>query len=207
MPTFPAPANYRDPDKIADYISTKQASYLSQRAYQPYTGTVLAIEARLLGVLPPDANRGDFSSHFSVGADKPDPTAATKFANWLAHTLPAANERPPALFAFDARTFVKIAGIEAALLALESASEPAGACDYLPSALWFGSSRYRDIREALVPGDFELGVDGWRDASRALKVGLGVDWLNYRPCAKAKSDVEWVTSVLLRLGLVPRLSS
>jgi hypothetical protein len=43
MPTFEAPSNWKDPEKIRAYIATKQAEWFQQAALSATTGRVLAI--------------------------------------------------------------------------------------------------------------------------------------------------------------------
>lgn len=43
MPTFDAPSNYKDPEKIAANIADQKAKWLERAALSPLTGSVLAI--------------------------------------------------------------------------------------------------------------------------------------------------------------------
>jgi 3'-5' exonuclease len=49
MPDFEAPANYKDPEKIADNIAEQSAKWFERTALSPLTGRVLAIGLKDMG--------------------------------------------------------------------------------------------------------------------------------------------------------------
>lgn len=79
MPEFAAPANYKDPAKIADYIANAQARWLEQAALSPITGRVLCI-----GVLNADG------VHFMQ--DPQEAALLKAFWEWARTELYAGNE-------------------------------------------------------------------------------------------------------------------
>jgi DNA polymerase elongation subunit (family B) len=69
MPEFEAPANYKDPVKIAEVIDAKRAAWIEKAALSPLTGRVIAIGALIDGiyssqVVEPFAEERDLIAHF-----------------------------------------------------------------------------------------------------------------------------------------------
>lgn len=80
-PEFSAPDNYKDPVKIANYITERKADWLDKAALSPLTGSIVAIgyvtdgqfidsitdEATMLRSLWATVQQGEYGSHAMVG--------------------------------------------------------------------------------------------------------------------------------------------
>lgn len=190
-PDYQAPSHYKDANKIAQYITEKQAAFEEATAMSPYVmtfGEVVLVYPGAEKVV-----RFDSKDRHPFG-DKPPVSGAV--AGWLLKNFPgvwsneSARLSPPVRFlGFSPKVFLKIMGLECSM---PPVSAP------LPLPLWFGTDNYWDIENAIVPSDFAKHLNFAAVLrQRGLKIPEG--WT--QPFQNARQDLTLATEIAVQLGI------
>jgi hypothetical protein len=145
MPDYEAPSNYKDKDKIAAYVESKQQEFLTAALEVPYTATfdqVFMVDTKYGKVI-----QWDHSAE--PGKPSVSQRVRTYFVNihgvgWSAKDYKVHNP-PFRVIGFNPRRFLKMLALECSMPAI---GEP------LPPKMWYSNAEHRDIGEAILPKDF-----------------------------------------------------
>lgn len=143
MPTFEAPGNYKDPEKIAEYIKKRQELFPIEGAVSmPYTATFDAVKLYAPGDAVDD-NSITTMHHEGRKPFGPKASVANLASAWLKKKL---DQGDFYLVGFNPRLFLKVLGIECSLPGSEAPAPP---------ELWYATDRSRDLLEAVKPAEFK----------------------------------------------------
>jgi hypothetical protein len=199
MPKFTGRTGTKDAAKIADQIAEKEAAWREEVANMPYTGQLATVQLIIPSkqvVLTYDIGKRQGKTPLCVAVAS---KLLKLFPNaWSRDTHDRGRSPEVAFFGFNIRLFVKMLGLECSL-----------PCNNypLPPGLWFTNTDHRDIREAVLPKDYDMvGWDAVVSARRAGLTGTALDEYNALfegwggPGKDAERDARITVLLAIQLG-------
>lgn len=202
LPEFKPPSNYKDKEKIGQYLEERKAQFVALAKDCAYTGTFDSV------FLVDSFNKKPLRWDHSDGPGKPP--VSVRVRNYILKTYPTGwsatdyNAKDPVarFIGFGTRRFLKLLGLE---LSLPAINKP------LPLRMWFGNAEHRDIGDAICPHDFEKSGLTLEQAVRARRpVNEGearqawdailADWKE--PHADPEADAKLAIELAAQLGLL-----
>lgn len=156
VPTFKAPANYKDAAKITAFQEERKAGFMEAAKNMPYTGTfdeVYLIDPQARDEKDPEKKKFKFLRYTWHPPEEGKPPIAVRVRNYLqkwykwawAHETVGRRPAEVVFVGFDPRTFLKILGLECSLPEINKPCQ---------LGMWYGNSDHRDIGEAVCPKEF-----------------------------------------------------
>lgn len=197
LPTFKPPSNYKNEDKIKEYLAEKKAEFLAMAKDQPYTGTFAEVYLLDTG---PSKNTGHWLDTDRPYTGKgPKPPVCVTVRNWILKRYPNAwpddtnpgSRKPEVVFlGFEPRNFLKMLGLECSLPWI---NKP------LPAAMWYGNTDHRDIAEACIPKDYAKTLD-WATVFKVRGIIPKEGWTG--PGQDPTEDVRLILELGTQLGFL-----
>jgi len=194
VPAFTPPANYKDQDRVNEWLAAKREEWLHEAATSPYTGTF--DEVMIVDSANERPGRWYYKDRGPGGSKAPICVAVR---NWLMKLYPTAwpddthpaPRKPEAIFlGFEPRGFLKLLGIECSL--------PEN-CQPLPVSMWYGNTEHRDITEACIPKEYGKLLP-WALVFKRRGIKTKEGWQG--PGQDPEEDVRLVTELATQLGFL-----
>jgi len=187
-----APANYKDPMKIQEYVEKETQKRIETASRSPYLGTFGKVYLMDTSVTPTGLHFWACEKRAPFGSQ---PSMCSTIAAFLKSKWPEAFDNNSTLtfqkseimfVGFEIKRFLKVLGLECSMPGVNTP---------LPPVLWYGSDAGRDVGEMIAPKSLNV------DLSLALK-SRGFWRQGWEPCENAEDDMRLSVEILTQLNFL-----